>query len=363
MFRHRTIIAWGLVGVAFIASPQAQTTTEAELYAAACAACHGVDGTGHPAAAVGFETPLPDFTDCSFATREPDTDWFAIVHQGGPVRAFDRMMPAYGQALPEADIQRILDHVRGFCPNRAWPRGELNLPRPLVTEKAYPEDEAVLTLTTSRGAEAAVTTEFLYERRFGARHQIEIVVPLEQQRSDGSWRRGLGDLAVAFKRAQFHSLDTGTIVSLAGELVFPTRKEAAGEPGAVTVFEPFVAWGQMLPSDGFFHVQAGLEVPLRGDADNEGFWRAAAGKSFTEGRFGRTWSPMVEVLGARELVGGEASLWDVVPQMQVTLSRRQHVMINGGVRIPLNDRAERRARVIVYLLWDWFDGALMDGWR
>jgi ribosomal protein S2 len=49
--------------------------------------------------------------------------------------------------------------------------------------------------------------------------------------------------------------------------------------------------------------------------------------------------------------------------MQVTLNRRQHIMINVGVRIPVNERANRSTQVITYFLWDWFDGGLLDGWR
>lgn len=48
------------------------------LYLAACAACHGSDGRGVDRNTVGFEIPLPDFTDCRFASREPDADWMAI---------------------------------------------------------------------------------------------------------------------------------------------------------------------------------------------------------------------------------------------------------------------------------------------
>jgi hypothetical protein len=72
---------------------------------------------------------------------------------------------------------------------------------------------------------------------------------------------------------------------------------------------------------------------------------------------------MVEFLGARELGSGHSSIWDVVPQVQVTLNRRQHVMMNVGVRIPVNERSGRRAALLTYFLWDWFDGGLFDGWR
>jgi hypothetical protein len=49
--------------------------------------------------------------------------------------------------------------------------------------------------------------------------------------------------------------------------------------------------------------------------------------------------------------------------VQVSLSKRQHVLISGGVSVPLTDRGERAARVMAYLLWDWFDGGFRDGWR
>src|SRR5688572_572401 len=113
-----------------------------QLYHAACAACHGDDGRGTDIAIRGFETEPPDFTDCSLTTPEADLDWLSVVHQGGPARAFDRMMPAFGDELSHGQIALIVDHVRTFCAERGWPRGDLNLPRPLVTEKAFPENEA-----------------------------------------------------------------------------------------------------------------------------------------------------------------------------------------------------------------------------
>src|SRR5690606_11408216 len=46
-----------------------------QLYDASCAGCHAEDGRGLPEARLGFDIPLADFTDCSFASREPDSDW------------------------------------------------------------------------------------------------------------------------------------------------------------------------------------------------------------------------------------------------------------------------------------------------
>lgn len=361
--RHSSglVLLFLLVGAGSVGAQATPKLDSGEsVYRAACAACHGPDGRGAPQLTVGFDVPLPDFTDCSFNSREPSADWFAISHDGGPVRAFDARMPAFGRALTAAEIEMAVAHIKRFCLDGSWPAGELNLPRALVTEKAFPEDEAVLSTTIASGT---FMNEFLYERRIGARTQYEVKVPVAVQEGDVGWRRGLGDVAVAVKHAFHHSLERGRIFAAAAEIILPTGKENEGLGGGVTVCEPFAAFGQMLPADGFIQAQTGFEIPFAEDHAMEFFGRAVVGKSFVQGRFGRTWSPMVEILGAKELADGEPVLWDVVPQMQVTLSKRQHVMINVGVRVPVSERDSRRTRVLTYFLWDWFDGGLFDGWR
>jgi mono/diheme cytochrome c family protein len=338
------------------------------LYEQACASCHGSDGRGAPQIRVGFSTPLPDFSDCNFASREPRTDWLAIAHEGGPVRGFDRMMPAFGDALTEDELHEILDYIDTFCRSGAWPSGDLNLPRALITEKAFPEDEAVLTSSIDTEGPGNVANKFVYEKRFGARSQVELIVPFafaNQTGADGTegWSSGLGDVAVGVKYAFYHNVKSGTIASLAGEVIFPTGKEMNGFGRGTTVFEPFGSVGQLLPFDTFIQAQAGLELPANTDlAENEGFWRLVAGKSLSSGRWGRTWSPMIELLGARALEETATTSWDLVPQIQITLNRRQHIMANVGVRVPLSDSGSRSTQIVVYLLWDWFDGGLFDGW-
>jgi hypothetical protein len=185
------------------------------------------------------------------------------------------------------------------------------------------------------------------------------------QSSEGSsWRRGLGDVAFAVKHVLFHSMGTGTIVSAAGEVVLPTGKESEGLGSGVMKFEPFVSAGQMLGSASFVQVQVGAEIPrLSERAEKEAFWRGAVGTTLVQGAFGRSWTPMLEVTGVRELERGSGAEWDLVPQLQVSLSKRQHILVSGGVRIPVKERGERHAQVLTYLLWDWFDGGLRDGWR
>ena len=369
MLRVRVAVA--VLTACFTTAPagsDAQTATEsqngAELYRTACAACHGPDGKGAPLSAVGFDIPLPDFSDCHFASPEANADWIAVVHEGGKARAFDRMMPAFGDALSVEDIERIVSHVRSFCRDPGWPRGELNLPRPLVTEKAFPENELVLTTAVERGDRGAVTTELLYEHRLGRRGQYEIAIPFDSVEAEsGGWKRGIGDIALAYKHVVFDRFARGSIVSAGSELVLPTGSEEKGLGEGAAILEPFATFSQILPRDMFMHAHAGVELPLgEKDLSKAAFWRVAFGKTLIQQRWYRSWSPMLEVLGARELADEERVRWDLVPQMQVSLSTRQHVLVAAGVRIPVNERQERGTSLVVYLLWDWFDGGFFTGW-
>jgi mono/diheme cytochrome c family protein len=358
----------GLLTRPALAQPQstrAEFKTGAEVYQATCIACHGADGRGNPQSVVGFSVPLPDFTDCLFATVEAAEGWEAVVHEGGPVRALDRHMPAFGGALSEHEIRMVVAHVRTFCPQHtAWPQGDLNFPRPLVTEKAFPENEILITssvLTNGQGMSSAI----LNERRLGARTMIEFNIPFESHRTDsGEWQYGLGDAAIAVKRDLFHSTALGTIVSAGEEVALPTGKETLGLGSGVTTFESFAALGQRLGAQGFVQFHGGIGLPTKPDlVPREVFWRTAVGQTFTQGGFYRTWTPMVELVAARELESGAPTEWDIVPQMQVSLSKRRHVLVSGGVQIPMTERQGRRPQVLTYLLWDWYEGGFFDGWK
>lgn len=335
-----------------------------EFYRAACAACHGSDGTGAPADRLGFDLALSDFTDCCFAAREADADWLAVAHAGGPVRGFAAMMPAFGDVLSDEQLLRILSYILTLCGDGRWPRGELNLPGAFVTEKAYPEDEVVWSVRVALAGLGSLDQELVYERRFGPLTQLELVVPFALRKcAQGSWTGGVGDLALGVKHVLLHSLGAGSILSPAGELKLPTsdadRSFGAGTPAA----EVFISFGQLIPADGFVQLQAVAERPFdTGRVPNETALRVTVGRTWTQARWARAWSPMVELLGSREPVGGEAVTWDLLPQLQVSLNTRQHVLANVGIRLPLTERTGCDESLELYLLWDWFDGGLRDGW-
>ena len=133
----------------------------------------------------------------------------------------------------------------------------------------------------------------------------------------------------------------------------------------MAVLEPFVAVGQMLPRDGFVQAftpdSSCRQITLSRTTKVIG--ASPWGRRSAQGRWGgrgRRWSNCSELVISCE---GEPAEWDLVPQLQVTLSKRQHVMVNGGLRLPLNVRVNRSPSVVVCCLWDWFDGGFFEGWR
>jgi mono/diheme cytochrome c family protein len=352
-------------GAALANPDRSEPKSGEQVWRTTCVGCHGVDGAGKPQTIVGFSVPIPDFTDCNATSRENQADWVAIVRDGGPVRGFSRIMPAFRDLLTQEEIRRVVAYLRTFCDDKRWPVGELNVPLALTTEKAFPEDEMVLSTAVDTRGPGAVSNSFVFERRFGPVTQLEVDVPFGfVDRAPGSWAGALGDATLALKRVLFADATRGTIVSGLGGVVLPTGNRALGLGAGTTAFEGFLLAGQLLPARGFFQLQAGVEIPTDlARAPRSASWSGTLGTTIAAGPLTRSWSPMVGVDGARDLVSGAPVEWDLTPQMQVTLSARQHVRANMGVRVPLTQRDGRNTQVLAYLLWDTFDGSLLDGWK
>lgn len=341
--------------------------TGEEIFKAACIGCHGPDGVGQPETILGFEPPpaFPDFTDCLGSARERRSDWSAILHEGGPIRAFSEIMPSWKEALTSEQIDKVTGYLRTLCTDSAWPVGELNFPRALFTEKAFPEDEYLLTSAINTKGSGRVSGKLVWEKRIGARNQVEVAVPYSFiERGNNSWVGGIGDFVLGYKRVLMSNINSGSIFSLQGEVKAPTGNRSQGLGSGVTSFEVFGALGQVLPGSSFVQIQSGFELPTdRARVPNAFFWKTAVGRSFaTQGGVGRQWTPMVEFLGDRDLVSGARTNWDVVPEMQVTLNQRQHVRLGMGVRTPMTNTGGRSSQLTFYLLWDTFDGAFWEGW-
>src|SRR5258708_11936274 len=159
--------AWHLSAQRLQYTKRPDVENGAKVYKGGCIACHGSDGRGAPMASTVFLRPdtFPDFTDCAGTTPEPDGNWKAAIVHGGPSRGLSQIMPAFGDLLTDDQINDVIAYMRGFCRNvHHYPLGELNLPRALVTEKAFPENEIVVSTAASASGAPVWTTDVIDER-------------------------------------------------------------------------------------------------------------------------------------------------------------------------------------------------------
>jgi len=63
-FANATIVtAMATIAVLAIGAAGMPIRDGHDVYNSSCASCHGIDGRGRAQAQVGFDTPLPEFTD------------------------------------------------------------------------------------------------------------------------------------------------------------------------------------------------------------------------------------------------------------------------------------------------------------
>lgn len=347
--------------------PQLQLRTGDEIYREACIGCHGPHGEGEPKVIVGYDPPktMPDFTKCEQTTPEYNRDYKATIRDGGPERGFSQIMPSFRDALTSEQMDMVVQTLRGFCREKGWPRGEMNFPLALNTEKAFPEDETVIKSAVNVQHAPGIANELAFEKRYGKNYQLEVAIPFSFTHDGGNWLGGVGDIVIGWKRVLYSNVSTGTILGAQGEIALPTGNRSRGFGSGTTTYGTFLSFGQALSRSTFLQMQGGADLPVNTDkAPQSVFLRTALGKSFSDNHgLGRMWSPMIEAVASRDLMTGASTDWDLVPQFQVTISRRQHIRGNLGVSVPVTNTAGRSMRLMMYVFWDRADGGLFEGWR
>lgn len=321
------------------------------MWGAWCARCHADDGSGKVKEPTITVEPM-DFTDCKVTTPEPDADWERALAKGGPGVGLSSEMPGFEDSLTPDQISGFVLHMRGFCNETGWPSGNLNFPRPINTEKAFPENEFLIlpaiSHTSGRDAPAATDVKFVavYERRIGKRAMYEVGLPMASVSQANGRQNGLGDIEAAFKYAAYASTTAPRIVSVGLEAVLPSGSVDKGIGKGTTVFEPYVAAGAMV-RDWYVQAQAKVELPV--DV-------MKAGRAFIYNLYlGRdtsaapnTWTFGVEVNGENHEVA-------LTPQLRKGLTRTGALAASVGVMIPINERREQGVRWVGYLLWEFLE--------
>jgi hypothetical protein len=320
-----------------------------EMWNAWCARCHGPDGSGKVAEPTVTVEPM-DFTDCRIATPEPDADWEVAIAHGGPAVGLSSEMPAFGDVLNADQVRGFVTHIRGFCTERGWPIGNMNLPRPIFTEKAFPENEMVFLPVASHVRDAPTAFQFrtIYERRLGRRAQLEVVFPFESVPGQDGRVNGAGDVELGIKVALTPAANR-YLLAAGFDVSFSTGAEARSHDGFAPLFEPYVAFAT-IARDIYVQGQFKLELPTPDSwRERETIYNVYFGRDTSI--FPNTWTLGVELNGEnRELA--------VTPQLRKGLTRTGALAAAVGVRLPINDRQEQGIRWVGYLLWEYLDPVL-----
>ncbi len=346
-----------LVAVCTVSCPSAAALSGSDIYAEACASCHGQDGRGAPAG-TRITVPLPNFTDCVTATAETTANWTALVRNGGKFLGLSDQMPAFGDALTDAEILAVIAHIRGFCESAQYPLGDLNYPRPIFVEKAFPEDEVVFSFQyQSASPEETAGWEAAIEKRIGPRGQVELSLPAAVVDSKaGGHTAGVGDLGLSYKQALFADPGWNTIVSGRLALTLPTENRSNGVGSGTTVVSP-----QLLSAHaaGPFVLQTQIAADLPADtarADRQMLYGVAI--QYRLGPMKKHLVAGVEFQQTHAVDSAVHAATVLGPTLYVPLSRRGHVAFAAGAQLPVAGTRPYNWLIGSFLLWDFADGPL-----
>jgi len=331
----------------------------AEIFQTNCATCHGVAGAPDPDSALvkSLGVMPANFADTLFNSREPASTWKMVITHGGPAMGFSDMMPAFGAALTEQDIDNVLAYIKTLGGEHDYPDGSLNLFLPTRTKKAYPEDEWVWKQRyTEQDGDNAWKNTLEYEFRIGQRAQGVFEVTHEIKGSE----QDFGHFEPGMKYVLKHDTDAGFILTGAAQVGVPLNRDAHWE------FLPYLAFGKVLSEK--FTLQGSGRLVLDLEDSDHSKAEFASIVHYVHSDYGRAVFPGLEVVGEVPFERGSgpdrsaAVQWSIIPQARIGLNKRGNIALNTGIELPLNDDYRYDWRAYVYFIWDYADGGLFEGW-
>jgi len=210
-----------------------------EVFEQNCIMCHGADAKGTGQLAAALPVRPANLTDCKLTAEDPVEVVQGIIRHGGPYAGRSSVMPAFGTVLSNSDIADLARYVKSLCTDPDWVPGELNFPRPLLTGKAYPEQEMIVSGRFGRNGTNVSEYLGILEYRVNGLTNIEITSrALSINPNIGPTESGLGDTALSVKRVVAFSSLYRTLASAGVELTLPTGSDRRGLGNGSFVFEP-----------------------------------------------------------------------------------------------------------------------------
>jgi cytochrome c553 len=215
-----------------------------EVFEQNCIMCHGADAKGTGQLAAALPVRPANLTDCKLTAEDPVEVVQGIIRHGGPYAGRSSVMPAFGTVLSSSDIADVARYVKSLCADPDWVPGELSFPRPLITGKAFPEQEMIVGGRFGRNGTNVNEYFGILEYRVNGLTSIAIKPRALSINPDiGPTESGLGDTALSVKRVVAFSPLYRALVSARMELTLPTGSDRRGLGSGGVVFEPSLRAG------------------------------------------------------------------------------------------------------------------------
>lgn len=332
-----------------------------------CSACHGPVGKPDPDNPMFNQLGIlpANFTDPLFSSREPSKDWFMVVKEGGAAKGFSEIMPAFKEILTDDEIKKVVKYIKTLSGEHSYPSGDMNFILPIRTKKAFPEDEVVWKLryqdNTNNSGEDQLRNVLEIEKRIFKRTQLSI--ELSHTIDDGidNGHGNFDQIEPGIKHVVYENQSQQFIASVGALMAIKIE-----ESDDSNEFIPYVAAGKRLSDTLTFQGTARSTLPL--DKFSDGNVEVSGVVHWSPSPWPRSLHPGLELVSSFPIDRGTGtgrksfSQLSLIPQTQISLNKRGNILLNLGVEVPLTDTDRYDYRGYLYLIWDFADGSLFDGW-
>ncbi len=209
-----------------------------------CVVCHGTNAKGNGPLAVTLPTQPANLTDCRLTGEDPVEVLEGIIRHGGSYTGLSTVMPAWGKKLSDRDISDIAAFVKTLCTDKEWITGDLNFPRPLITGKAFPEQELIVGGKFSQGDQNQSSQSIDLEYRIDGLTNIEVSTgAVRMDPRNESAYSGLSDSSISVRRVLVFDYAQNYLVAASLKLQFPTGDEDRGLGSGEHIWQPGIRAG------------------------------------------------------------------------------------------------------------------------
>tara|TARA_R110000782_G_scaffold191602_2_gene281414 strand:+ start:4041 stop:5153 length:1113 start_codon:yes stop_codon:yes gene_type:complete len=362
-----TIIFYMVIGFSISLVQAEEEISGKEVFQNNCAACHGEVGNPDPENPMFKESGIlpANFTDALFSSREPAKDWFLVVKEGGAAKGFSKIMPAFKEILSDLQIEKVINYIKTLAGEHLYPSGDMNFILPIRTKKAFPEDEVVWKLRfqddANNSSHDQIRNVIEIEKRIFKNTQLSL--ELSHKIDDGidNSHGNFYQIEPGIKQVVYQDPIKQFITSVGALLAIKTEESNSSDE-----FIPYIAIAKRLTKTLTMQGTARSTLPFENFSDGD--VEISSVVHWSSSLWPRSIKPGLELVASfpieRETGTSRKSFSQVslIPQAQVGLNKRGHIMLNIGAEIPLNDTHRYDYRGYAYLVWDFADGGLFDGW-